>query len=426
MKYKFAILALSVTLCTEYFCAQEITLSGKLTTEAGIALPNINNVDNAGKFTLGTTTIQADSRVDANESSFYINANASYDALSTELSATLKEAWYDYNGSWWALRIGRQINAWGAADGIQIVDVLCPKDETKLLASEYSESRLGIDAVRLSYLGESITADFYCIPFFTPSTLPLKDSNPLKSLIMPRSVTAQGITLAINSFTEDNITTPELKIQNAEYALKVSSYLPFADLSLYGFYGLNSTYTAIDLSAEYKRMAMIGFDSSIPIGEIVLRLEGAFFPNRYINTSAESQLKAQISRSNVQTSVQRNETSALIGIDWMPSSWTLTAQYYADIAFGEISDLDRERYEHLASLHISKSFLQDTLSLSLEGMIEFNDFSSVVQAELSYSLSDQITLSILSQYFFEGPNEKGSYGKYEDLSGVVLKGSFSF
>ena len=418
--------------------AQEIQFSGTLSSQAGIALPY---TENSGDFLLGELKAQGEVSVYAQGCSLYANGFVLYDALKNRADALdfvsgdestgikMQEAWFDYTAEFWAFRIGRQISAWGKADGLCVADVLCPKDNTAFAARDYSESRLGIDAARLSLKNENCTFDAWWIPFFTPSALPLSDENPLKKTLF---TTMQ--------FSDDDISLPETNVKNGEYAIKASAYLASFDVSLYGFYGWedeptvsyvpiveNATPVGAHISGEYERMVMLAADAAIPAGETVLRFEGAFFPLRHFGTSAESQISALLLGAEAEKSVRRNQVKALAGIDWMPSSWTITAQYYADAIFGDIDALERPRYEHLATLSVSRSFFGETLTLSLDGILGLNDFDSAIQAGAEYSLSDHITLSVEADFFSKGKDGKtGMYGAYRDLSCIIFVGKFSF
>ena len=44
----------------------------------------------------------------------------------------IKEAYIDFGNDWASLRTGRQIIIWGKADGVQIVDIICPQDNRTL------------------------------------------------------------------------------------------------------------------------------------------------------------------------------------------------------------------------------------------------------------------------------------------------------
>ena len=398
--------------------AQEMEYSGSFITQAGAGLPNTHH--NKGDFLVGQTSFDSTFKVYIEESMLYINTILLYDALegqssngvsafvsdNNDFALHLKEAYFDWRGEKLALRVGRQISAWGKADDVQIVDILCPQDESSLY-SDYQDNRLGIDAVRLSYIGESTQTDFYWIPFFTPSTLPLAEGNPLNDVMFGSFDNAPG--------SYSDFARPDRDLSSSEYGARFSAYLPSFDFSLYGFYGWDDMpfYTA-DMNGKYKRMAMVGADAAIPAGDFVFRLESAFFPQRYIQASEGG-------------TRQRNQIMALGGVDWTPAGgWTITAQYVADIVTGSDSPLDRHNYEHLATLSVEKPFLNETILLSGSFAMDLRYFSTNTELVMEYKLTDSITLSMTGEFYFAGPDKDGEFGSYKDLSCIILKGKYSF
>ncbi|MBR3672612.1 MAG: hypothetical protein IKN68_08310 [Spirochaetia bacterium] len=398
--------------------AQEMEYSGSFITQAGAGLPNTHH--NKGDFLMGQTSFDSTFKVYIEESMLYINTILLYDALegqssngasafvsdNNDFALHLKEAYFDWRGEKLALRVGRQISAWGKADDVQIVDILCPQDESSLY-SDYQDNRLGIDAVRLSYIGESTQTDFYWIPFFTPSTLPLAEGNPLNDVMFGSFDNAPG--------SYSDFDRPDRDLSSSEYGARFSAYLPSFDFSLYGFYGWDDMpfYTA-DMNGKYKRMAMVGADAAIPAGDFVFRLESAFFPQRYIQASEGG-------------TRQRNQIMALGGVDWTPAGgWTITAQYVADIVTGSDSPLDRHTYEHLATLSVEKPFLNETILLSGSFAMDLRYFSTNTELVMEYKLTDSITLSMTGEFYFAGPDKDGEFGSYKDLSCIILKGKYSF
>ncbi len=436
------LLTLACLLAQSAIFAADIEFQGKLSTQTGIGIPNGHDSANKGEFLLGTLGAEGSVTAYSDASTVYADASLTYDYIVKEENLTfrVKEAWFDYNGGWWTVRAGRQLTAWGAADGIQVADVLCPQDQTSLWSSDYSESRLGIDALRFSLSGESITADMYWIPLFTPNELPLKDGNPLKKIMIPSSVEMNGTTVSINKVTKDSFEKPDVTLSNGEYAARLKAFLPFADISLYGFYGWDDMPVmkyaigqSISITGTYERMTMFGMDASIPIKSVMLRLEGAFFPARAMAVSpmaqAANQMKAYMQgKQDFEYFVKRNEVAGLIGLDFMPTGWTITAQYYINAVMGDIQMLDRERYIQQATCSISKSFLRETLELSLTGIVDLNHFSSMVNPSATYSVSDQLSVSMSTSLFFRGPDSdnRGTYAAYEDLDCISLKAVFSF
>ena len=421
-----------------------VEFSGDIETLWGVGAPWTDKDINAGRFTLGTTSFTGKLDAYYNNSSAYAEAAFSYDAtgalngtaatgnLGNGFDLSLNELWLDYTDSFWGIRIGRQKTAWGKADGIDITNILCPSDMSSFAAMISDDSKLAVDAVRLSLSGNQFTADAYWIPFFTPAALPLEEKNPLRKYIIPSSISfsvgqGQSITLPVNV---GSISKPELTIWNGEYGLKLSGYFPLMDVSLYGFYGWDDNPimeyamqagnspteipAGIIINGTYKRMAMIGVDAAVPIGATVLRLEGAFFPQRYFQKSDGG-------------SEQRNQISALAGIDWMPTGWTITAQYYCEYVMDSLESLERkDAYTHGATLSVSKSLVNETLELSFAGLIGFNDFDSMLSPSIKYSISDQINLGVKAFIFIPGPERTGKYGAYKDLSSLCIDAKFCF
>ena len=453
-------LVIALTICTSLPAEGGIDFSGNLETRWGTGAPWTNSDCSAGRFLLGDTSFTGTLDAYNNNSSALAEGSVSYDAVTNSFDWSLDELWLDYTSSSWGIRIGRQKTAWGKADGIDITNVICPSNKACFSAMTSDDSKLAIDAIRFSLSGNQFTADAYWIPFFTPSSLPLEEGNTLRKFLVPSSVEfpieAMNTTLTL-PVTITSLDKPEIAIWNGEYALKVSGYFSALDVSLYGFYGWDDTpfldYTitygeanppypampnGLNISGQYKRMAMIGADAAIPIKETVLRAEAAFFPQRHFQKSSEKIIAEKMSTaalvaatgkspSAVNVTEQHNELSGLIGLDWMPSGWTLTAQYYCDYLFGDIEALERkDSYQHGATLSVSKSLLNETLELSLSGLLGLNDFDSMISPSIKYSLSDQISLTAGAYIFLPGTERDGKYGQYKDLSCIMIGGKYSF
>ena len=439
MKKLLLITMLGVLVTADLTAEGGVDFSGNFETLWGVAAPWTDSDTSAGKFSIGTTTFTGTIDAYYDNSSALAEGSVTYDAVNNLLDYSVDELWLDYTESFWGVRIGRQKAAWGKADGIDITNVLCPSDMSSLAAMTSDDSKLAVDAIRLSLNGNQFTADAYWIPFFTPAALPLDEGNALRKFLVPEAFELpipEMNTVLVLPVTIDGIENPELAIWNGEYGLRVSGYFSAFDISLYGFYGWDDTpfldyaisygepaipgnpATAMPngfvINGKYERMAMIGADAALPLGETVLRLEGAFFPQRHFQKEEGG-------------SLQRNQISALAGIDWMPEGWTLTAQYYCDAVLEDLDKLEREEtYEHGVTLSISKSLVNETLEISFAGLIGFNDFDSMLSPSVEYSLSDQIKAGLKAFIFIPGPEHDGKYGAYKDLSSICLNAKFSF
>lgn len=456
------VLAVSVCLAAE----GGVDLSMEAETKWGVRAPWADPAAYKGHFTLADTSLK--SKVDAYYGNFsaYTEFTFNYclaDVLNYKYlyenkekirnfgncTFLLDEFWADYTSSFWGIRVGRQKAAWGKADGIDITNVLCPSNMSSFAAMTSDSSTLGIDAVRFSLNGNSFTADAWWVPFFTPSILPFDEGNQLRPLIVPLSTSFpvpalnRVLTLPINIREAEK---PKTALKNSEFGLKISGYFSRLDVSLYAFYGwddiplMNYKVTfgqaqfpyppmpnGLEVAGKYERMAMLGADAALPIGETVIRMEGAFFPKRYFQKSPEA-----ILGGSKEASEQHDEIAALVGIDWMPSGWTFTAQYHFSYVRGKLDALKRtDNYTHGATFSASRSFLDETLEASLSSVINFDDFDTMFAPSVKYSISDQLSVSGGAYIFLPGPHSDdndrhdGEYGKYRDLSTFFISAKYS-
>ncbi|MCR5605908.1 MAG: hypothetical protein K6F69_03710, partial [Treponema sp.] len=194
-------------------------------------------------------------------------------------------------------------------------------------------------------------------------------------------------------------------------------------LSFYAFYGYSDTpiftISSIDsneiyLSGLYKKTIMTGFASSIPISNFTLRLEAAFFPEKYFSLSTYIDTE------------KHDEYKALLGLDWLHGDFTATAQYYISYIEGDISLIDEEKYSQKATISISYDIQTANIELSASSVVNLEDFDSASEIGISYDLSDFITFKASGKFFNSGIKEKGFYGEYKDLSCIILKGIYRF
>lgn len=431
-RYQVALLAAFCAFAGTSAFSQDITFSGSAKTAVGVFIRG----DNAGDFSPAKETVSGEIDARFADCAVFIAGNAYFNALAANsggsfsvvdgLGAELQEAYFTWTSNEFGkgltagLKFGRQITAWGKADGIRIADILCPQNLASLGTSNYSESRLGIDAIKGTLSGTYFSADAYWIPFFRPSALPFESWNPIRKALIPSSVGAVPVVLG-------DISKPELNIANSSYAARVSFWFPAVDFSLYGYYGFddspNFMYTPgampppkITVTGKYYRYGMAGFDLAVPAGAFVIRAESAFFIERAL----------QLGQTSLGGYKRKNELRALVGFDWNKNGWMLTAQYYGDVVFAYVDSLARDAYEHGATANLSKTLFSETLTLSCTGLVRLNDLDGFAGLKAKYSLTDEISLALAFDGYFPGPKSDGTYGKYKDLSCVRFEGTVRF
>jgi hypothetical protein len=367
-----------------------------------------------------------------------VSLAAEYNGVSPDRTGfSLGEAWADWGAGAFSLRLGRQLLSWGVADGLILTDVVCPQNASAFAGLDFAGSRLAVDGLKLRYSFSALAAEAVWLPLFTPARLPGTE-NPLHGVFYPSSIDMNGTSLPV-SIAE---AAPPRTIADGEYGLRLSCYTPALDFSLMGFYGWNDiphvskrllfpasasgTPEGLELLPGYDRTMSAGADASIPLGRVLLRLETAWTGGGYYDREAGDTAAALLAGQRDEP-VQRHNVKALAGLDWSPAGWTLSAQYYEDILpDGPDSGTSRPWRKNALTLRVAKGFFRETLNLAAWCYVDLQDFDSAGSVSLVCAVSDFLSLSLGSDFFTGGIDDRGTYAAYEDLSCLWIKGIFRF
>ena len=381
----------------------------------------------------------------------------------------LNEAYYRYSGNIWDISVGRQVIAWGQADGFKLTDVLSARDSSEFIGLSSDDTRLPSDSIRLRFFHDLFTFEAVAVPFFTPNKLPrfgFEDGakDDLYYIDTPSSFDTKTPLGSIPvHYTKTQSTKPKMFTDTAA-AARFSFFLPGIDFSVSGFYGwdknpryVKSGYAKkglfnpalphhplfnpyvpkelhTNLNEEYYRIGMAGIDAAIPAGDVTVRLETAYIGGRYfepknlLTEKSINDLKKQTPDDVTLefNSPKKHQLLALAGIDWIKNSWTLSAQYFEDLILNHKNDIERPIHKGFVSLNISKTFLRDTLKVSASGVIDINYGSTSSTYSIGYALTDNINVSFGSDVYTKGYEGKGDFALLHKISSVWLKGSFTW
>ncbi|MDR0624369.1 MAG: hypothetical protein LBG10_08055 [Treponema sp.] len=373
----------------------------------------------------------------AGQASAFVSLSAEYNGVSPERTGfSLGEAWADWSAGGFFLRLGRQLLSWGAADGLILTDVVCPQNLTAYAGLDFAGSRLAVDGLKLRYSFPAFAAEAIWLPLFTPARLPGDPQNPLYGIFYPSSIDMGGTVLPVSV----SGAAPPRTIADGEYGLRLSWYAPALDLSVMGFYGWNdiphvkkdmilsasAVPEKIELEPEYGRTVTAGADASVPLGGFLLRLEAAWTGGGRYDRSAE-ETAAAFSAGRGDEPVKKHNLKLLAGLDWNPSGWTLSAQYYEDLlpdASG--GGTERPWQKSALTLRAGRGFFRETLNISVWCFLDLQDFDTAASAAAAYDLTDSFSLSLGSDFFSGGIENRGTYGAYKDLNCLWIKGIFRF
>ena len=442
------------------------TVSGKIGTLHGVRW---NGTEKKLEYGASRSIVQIKGEVSAGSSYAVIFAAAEYNYRNPARTGfRLNEAYYRYSGEIWDISVGRQVIVWGQADGFKLTDVLSARDSSEFIAFSGDDARLPSDSIRLRFFHDLFTFEAIAVPFFTPNKLPrfgFEDGakNGLYYIDTPDTYKTAIGSIPVK-YTKTESTKPKM-FTDTEAAARFSFFLPGIDFSVSGFYGWdkNPRYARsgyvkkelrnpnnaqgplnpfqpkelhTNLNEEYYRIGMAGIDAAIPVGDVTIRLETAWVGGRYfepkelLSSLPIAQIMDKTSGADVPIAfnapVKKHQLLMLAGIDWIKSSWTLSAQYFEDLILNHKNDIERPMHKGFVSLSVSKTFLRDTLKLSASGVIDINYGSTSSTYSVGYAITDNINVALGGDVYTKGYDGKGDFAALHKISAVWLKGTFIF
>ena len=278
------------------------------------------------------------------------------------------------------VRIGKQIVAWGRADGINPTDNLTPRDYTVLLPFD-DDQRFGTVAVKLdAYLSPTHTLTVFTAPFFEPSDIPRSADGGTVIEKMPlRTFSYSGIGIKLDKIGEG-------------FDWSVSYFHGFSVLPEMRLLGSNALGPVLEL--HYDRIDVLGADFARNFGRFGLRGEVA-----YVNTDDETGNDAGI---------KNPYWFGVIGIDrTFFENLNINLQFFQRrirsyhnpeeiVDIGErriamqnaILDGQRDRINNGISFRISNKWFNDTLELEIFSVVNVTRHDNLIRPLLTYAFSD--------------------------------------
>jgi hypothetical protein len=293
----------------------------------------------------------------------------------------LREAFVEMRFGRLDLRAGRQIFAWGRADGINPSDNLTGKDFT-LLAPEDEDGRLGTAALRASYYLGDIAVKGVWLPEFRGHRFPLP--------------APQGL-----SFTSD---APEWP--GDQWAVRVEQTGGAVDWSVSHFRGRDlfpdlglppageSPAGVASIRLSNHRVRIVAADMAANVGRFGLRAEGAYVgtedstgqdpyiknPFLYLVAGADRTFREHLNL-NVQYLYR-------FVIDYQPLTAGPTMVSTVVAAQQAVLNSQVRQVQHGASFRVAYKWLRDTLEAECAAAATFGPRGHTLRPKIVYAVSD--------------------------------------
>jgi len=289
------------------------------------------------------------------------------------------------------LRIGKQIVAWGRADGINPTDNLTPRDFTLLLPFE-DDQRFGTTAVRLdTFLSQEHTVTVFATPFFEPSKIPLPtDGRTFVYATPPHTLSNTEIGLKLNKVGEG-------------FDWSVSYFRGFSPLPDARLIGSGPAGPILEL--HYDRITVLGADFARNYGRFGLRGEAA-----YVDTADDSGMDPGIKNPYLfwvigvdRTFLDNFNVNLQFFQRWVrryqnPES-VAAPQTRSVAVLNAVLDGQRDRINNGISFRVSKKWFNDTLEAEIFTVINLTRNDSFWRPLLTYAFNDHWKGTIGAEFY---------------------------
>ena len=272
------------------------------------------------------------------------------------------------------LTFGRQILAWGRSELFRVTDVLNPVDNRVPGLTDIKDHRLPVTAFRLDHYADPWSVSMIAIPERRFDKLPVPGSDFFVGGEVPRPRTSPDNTFG----------APEL-------AFALNGTFPGWDISLYAarMFDDRPHLTATPAGEpllRHSRITMAGAAGNLVRGSWLIKAEAALFTGlRFSNADTRT----------------FSRLTTLAGIEYSgiaDTSITIEARNHHisdfDDGLASMPD-DRRRNEPATALRIQRTFLNDSLDVTLLALTfgEAGELGAVRRLQFDYAWTDAIQLS---------------------------------
>ncbi|HEY3197386.1 MAG TPA: DUF1302 family protein [Nitrospirales bacterium] len=302
------------------------------------------------------------------------------------------------------LRIGKQIIAWGRADGLNPTDLVTPKDFTLLSAKAEDERRIGSPALKANVALASSVLSFAWVPVFNPSTVPI----PFPGL----------------HFAEHKRDDGDWTHQG--FAMKVDTVTSSVDWSASYYYGLDVLplivpVTQTNFVLEHRRIHAFGVDFARSVGRFGVRGEAVFVHTQAGDVNLSPYLFYIIGADrnftdDLNLNVQVFQRILTDFVD--PSSVSDPLLRQATFA-NAILRQQQDRVQEGMTARLRQTWLNRTWEAEVFGIWNANRNDFYIRPRIGYSFTDRL-VGYMGADIFNGP-PISFFGSFRTLSGVFVE-----
>lgn len=323
----------------------------------------------------------------------------------------LRELFLDFDVGETLVRLGKQQVVWGQADGLRILDVINPLSYREFILPDFEDRRIPLWMLNAEFPVAGATLQFLWIPDQTYDEFPDAEGS--------YAFTAPRFRPALNDQEPAQLQPlqkPNSVLKDSDVGLRLSAFTGGWDLTAnYLYHYQDQPVLELDRSAavtqvipNYKRTHLAGVSASTAFGDFVFRGELGYSTDRYFT-----------SNTNARGVEQSHELSGVLGLDYSGLTDTLISGQFFQSSISSSEGILRPQHETSLSLLVRRDFANDTLTAELLAIHNTNDSDGVVQLELSYQLTSDLTIAAGADVFYG--TAEGLFGQFDERDRFTLR-----
>ncbi|MEA3286397.1 MAG: hypothetical protein U9Q77_03350 [Candidatus Marinimicrobia bacterium] len=352
----------------------------------------------------------------------------------TAESFQFREAYLNWYPSFGEVRLGKIIQAWGAADANNPTDNLSPYDFYYMFMAGSDRKNGSLAGIAKMYLGDW-QAEISLMPDHTPNRLPYNE--PDFPIALPPEPTPEQF----------------VKVENPlEFGIRLRRAFNMADLSIsylkshdqmFNVFALEGTSPNLSPIYGYRNTNVLGMDGVLFPGNWTLRGEAAYFMtnNPYTDqTSIVFEVDAQYLQYVLQVEYElANQVqimAQLIGTDILKAEGrtllmgptgvpgvSLLDETNFQLGMGTPFAMISDRVIIFSSM---VTLFDNALDLSGMLMVNLEETGYMTNLSSSYAIREGLKLDATLAYFIGGDEEGNSFRELEDFSNLSMGLTYSF
>ncbi|XPV77605.1 MAG: hypothetical protein ACNI27_06735 [Desulfovibrio sp.] len=364
-------------------------------------------------FSMGEVRLQGEAFTYTDWADFKYKGDVRADGVTSRMCYETRELWmFSRPTEYMDIKVGRQVHTWGTG-GLVFVNDLFPKDwRSFFLGRDAEYLKAPSTSAKMSLFSEVANLDMIYTPRFESD----------------RFIDGQYISywsgLRHERVGNDHILNtdiPDKWFEDDEFSARVYQNVHNYELALYGYWGYWKKPSGMNSynEATFPALNVYGASARGQVGAGIGNIEFAWYD------SVES-------HGGNNPDVAHSQNRYLIG--YAQELWTdsnCEVQYYIE----QMLDYDKykkwhtsylkDEFRHVATVQLTQTFMNQNLTLGLDGYICPSDEDAYLRPYAQYKVSDQTTIGAGMNVFL-GERDHTFFGQFENNSNVYVSLRYCF